>query len=111
MALSRKGLRPIVVDGNNFHWKFAGKVFVIPDEDEKSLLTIDFGRFDVWLYVNDAENRPPEFEPRVVTPKFVAESIQYAKTIGWPKGRIEIEFKEACYRLKQNSKAALNAGH
>ena len=100
MAISKKGLRSITVKGQQFYWKFNGKVIVSSDEIKNSLLIVDFGWYDVWLYVNDKENRPPDFEPECVTPKFVSKSIMYALTQGWDDGKMEIEFRNGDYKLK-----------
>ncbi|MEP0262693.1 hypothetical protein [Dokdonia sp.] len=100
MAISKKGLRSIVVNEDIFFWKFNKKVFVIPNEANNSLLIVDFGWYDVWDYANNAAQRPPDFEPRTVTPKFVSTSILYALNNGWKKGTFEIEFKKGNYRLK-----------
>jgi len=100
MAISKKGLRSITVNGQQFYWKFNGKVIVISDEIKNSFLIVDFGWYDVWLYVNDKENRPPNFEPKSVTPKFVCDSIIYALTQGWDDGKMEIEFRNGDYKIK-----------
>ncbi|MEH0152578.1 hypothetical protein V6R21_00450 [Limibacter armeniacum] len=100
MAISKKGLRKIVVDNREFYWKFNEKIFVISEEDKNSLLLVDFGWYDVWLFVNDKENKSPDFEPKSVTPKFVSESITYALTQGWDNGKMEIEFKNGDYKKK-----------
>ena len=100
MAISKKGFRKIIVDERLFYWKFNKKIFVISNKNRNSLLIIDFGWYDVWLYVNDQENKPPDFEPRKVTPKFVSKSISFALKSGWEEGKIEIEFKAGLYRTK-----------
>ena len=101
MAISKKGFRKITVDKRVFYWKFSEKVLVTCDEIKNSLLIVDFGWYDVWLYVNDKENRPSDFEPKTVTPKFVSESISFALKNGWKDGKIEIEFKSGLYSKKQ----------
>jgi len=55
MAISKKGFRKIIVDERLFYWKFNKKIFVISNKIRNSLLIIDFGWYDVWLYVNDKE--------------------------------------------------------
>lgn len=100
MAISKKGLRKITVVNREFYWKFNEKIFVISDEAKNSLLIVDFGWYDVWLYVNDKENRPPDFDPKSVTPKFVSESITYALKQGWDDEKMEIEFSNGDYKKK-----------
>lgn len=100
MAISKKGLRKIRVNGQNYSWKFNEKVFVFNNEIEGSLLIIDFGWYDVWLFVNDIENKPADFEPKSATPKFVTESISYALTQGWDSGKMEIKFRNGAYQRK-----------
>lgn len=98
MAISKKGFRKVIVNKRLFYWKFNKKILVTCNEIKNSLLIVDFGWYDVWLYVNDEENRPPDFEPRTVTPKFVSESISFALNNGWEEGKVEIEFKSGLYR-------------
>ena len=93
MAISKKGLRKIIVDNREFYWQFNGKIFVTSEEIKNCLLTVDFGWYDVWLYVNDQENQPPDFEPQIVTPKFVSESILYALNHGWEEGKALLLFR------------------
>ena len=100
MAISKKGLRKIIVDNREFYWKFNEKIFVTSEKIKNCLLIVDFGWYDVWLYVNDKENRPPDFEPKSVTPKFVSESITYALTQGWNDVKMEIEFRNGDYKKK-----------
>lgn len=100
MAIPKKGLRKIVVDNREFYWKFNEKIFVTSDEANNSLLIVDFGWYDVWLYANDKENSPPDFEPKSVTPQFVSESITYALIQGWDDQKMEIEFRNGHYKKK-----------
>ena len=101
MAISKKGLRKITVNGQKFYWKFNEKIIVRSDEFKNSLLIIDFGWYDVWLYVNDKENRPPDFEPKIVTPQFVSESISFALAENWKEYKMEIEFTNGLYKKKE----------
>lgn len=103
MAISKKGMRPITVKGKKFHWKFTGKVFVSPDENSNSLLIIDFGWYDLFDHLGSKEGMPPDFEPAAATPKFVAESIEYALNTGWKDGKMEVEYKKNVYAIKKNS--------
>ncbi len=98
MAIAKKGFRKIEVEGEKYAWKFNGKVFVAKERNNRSTLIIDFGWFDGWLFANDRENRPPDFYPRVATPKFVSESIQFAIEQGWGGGNMEIEFRNGEYK-------------
>ncbi len=104
MAISKKGMRPISVNDIKYHWKFTGKVFVTPDEETGALLIIDFGWYDIFDYMGDSENCPPDFEPAVATPKFVATSIEFATENGWSNGKMEIKYRERKYFvIKQNT--------
>lgn len=100
MALAKKGSRKIVVDGKQFRWKFREIISVVPEEGPKGILTIDFGYYDVWDYANDEENRPPDFEPQLATPSFVAQSIKYAMSKGWEQGKMEIKFRNGIYSVE-----------
>ena len=100
MAIAKKGFRKIAVEGREFYWRFSKQIFVIPKGFENSLLIVDFGWFDSWLYVNDKKNRPADFEPKIVTPHFVRESITYALNQGWSDGKMEVEFRSGEYKKK-----------
>lgn len=99
MAISKKGLRKIAVGEEVYHWKFVSNVMIFSDKSRNGILTVDFGYFDVWDYVNDQENRPPDFEPKVITPKFVKESILFAINNGWNGDKMNIEFKDSTYKV------------
>jgi len=84
-AKKRRGFRNIVADEVNYVWRGGGGVTIqLADSPSNgSQLQVDYGYFDVWLYVNDRENRPPDFEPKSVTPSFVADAIRFARIVGW----------------------------
>ena len=99
MAISTKGLRAIIVSKQEFYWKFNGKIFIYSNLIKNMSLIVDFGWYDNLLFVNDIENRPPDFNPKVATPKFVGESIAFALSQGWQEGKMEIEFKNGLYKI------------
>ncbi|XOV66019.1 MAG: hypothetical protein ACFHU9_10320 [Fluviicola sp.] len=98
MAISKKGLRKIVVENREFYWQFNEKVFVFSEEKKNSVLVIDFGWYDVWLYANDSTNKPPDFEPKVVTPDFVRSSILFALSHDWIDGKMQIEYRNGTFK-------------
>ena len=87
MALPKKkrGFRIITLDGQNYNWCFSGKIDIRPFNQKNNKLIVDFGWFDGWLYMNDPHNRPPDFEPKRVTPEFVHQSILFALENGWDR--------------------------
>lgn len=99
MAFSKKGLRGIIVEKQKFYWKFNEKIIII--SDQKHLLIVDFGWFDKWLFVNSKNNKPPEFEPKSVTPEFIKKSILFAINKGWEKGKMEIEYRKGIFNIKK----------
>lgn len=99
MAIAKKGLRIIVVEGKTFSWKFNEKVFVTSEED--GLLVVDFGWYDVWLYVNKVE-KPPEFTPAIATPGFVRQAILFAISEGWQAQQMEMQFRNGTFRMIEN---------
>ncbi len=103
MAISKKGLRSISVNEQEFYWKFNEKIIVSSSAFKNSLLIIDFGWYDEWLYVNDKENKPPDFEPKSVTPHFVSESISFALAQGWTEGKMEITCKNGNYQINKHA--------
>ena len=99
MAISKKGFRNIVVEGKTYAWKFKEKILILNEEQEGSLLVVDIGWYDPWFYANDLKNKPPDFEPKTVTPKFVAACIAYALKQGWEKTDMRITYREGNFSL------------
>lgn len=87
-----KGFRKIRMDDSVYFWKFNEKIIVVNQSIKNSYLTVDIGWFDEALYLNDPENRPPAFDIKKVTPKFVAKCIKYALSKGWNEGKMEIKY-------------------
>lgn len=88
----KRGFRTIQVNKQYFNWRFAGLIEVRPALQKNNKLVLDFGWFEEWLYVNDRENQPPAYAPRVITPAFVQQLIDFALQNGWDTGR-----KQDCY--------------
>lgn len=99
MAISKKGFRSLHIEGKTYYWKFNEKVFVNAKAFDNSLLIIDFGWYDIWLFGNDQENRPPDFEPQTATPAFVAQSILFAIKNGWKEGKLALKFRHNQYTI------------
>jgi len=89
----KRGFRLIKVKSIDFSWRFSGFIDVRPGNNKGNVLTIDFGWYDVWEFVNDKENEPPEFEPQIVTPKFVNASIKFALNNGWNIEHENLQFR------------------
>ena len=100
MALPKKknGFRSITVNGAGYNWKFEKKIDIRPKTNKNNKLIVDFGWYDVWLFVNDKENEPLEYEPKKVTPAFVRKSIIEAIKLGWNsdglKGEFNLRYKD-----------------
>lgn len=92
-SVSLKGFRKITVDNSIYFWKFDRRIIIVNQSIKNSYLTVDIGWFDEWLYVNDKESKPPEFEIKKVTPKFVAKCIRYALSNQWSEGKMDIVFR------------------
>lgn len=63
---------------------------------------MNFGWTDVWLYINDKEKKYHDFELKVVTPKFVADSIYFAIDLGWKGGKKDYTYKVLIQFLVNN---------
>jgi hypothetical protein len=70
-------LRVIAVEGRRFRWRFDERLVVVPIDRSGPALFVEWGWHD-WL-----EPDGPGPEPRVVTPRFVAEAIAFALAHGW----------------------------
>lgn len=83
IAKKKNGFRKIVVNDEIYYWRFNDCIDIRPDQNQSNKLEIDFGYFDHWLFINDKENRPKDFEPKVVTPGFIKKIIENAIQSGW----------------------------
>ncbi len=83
IAEKKRGFRKIVVENKAFNWRFTSLVDIRPEGLKGNKLLVDFGWFDEWLYANDRENRPPDFEPKVITAQFVKKAIEFALLNDW----------------------------
>ena len=101
MATSKKGWRTIIVNEQKFYWKFNGKVIVQSDGIKNGLLIVDVEWQDVWLSLKDKDNELNDCKPKVITPKFVSDSISFALGVGWNNGKIKLEFKKGKYKSKE----------
>jgi len=79
----KRGFRKIRVNDIDFNWSFSGEINIRPANNRNNQLVVDFGWYDVWLFVNDPENVPPPYEPKVITPLFVRECILFAMDNKW----------------------------
>ena len=90
LPTKKRGFRTIKVDDELYNWRFAGVVDIrFGDNPKQSVLKVDFGWYDIWLFVND-EKRPPDFEPKAVTSKFVEQAIRFALKNGWRREQISV---------------------
>ncbi|WP_291726052.1 hypothetical protein [Bernardetia sp.] len=97
MAISKKGLRTIIVNDKKYHWKFNEKVFIVPSENEDNLLIVDFGWYDV--LEPSRKNAQIDFYPKIATPKFVERSILFAVDNEWNEEIMELKYREGNYSL------------
>lgn len=97
----KRGFRKITINGIEFTWRFSGKIDIRPETKVNNQLIVDFGWYDEWLFIHDAKNAPPSFEPKVVTPAFVKECILFAITNSWDiekkVGKTEIFYRDKIF--------------
>lgn len=79
----KRGFRKIVINGNEFGWRFNTQLEVCPASCKGNKLWVDFGWFDPFLYMNDKSGTPPDYDPQVVTPSFVRKVIEFALSHNW----------------------------
>lgn len=76
-----KGFRRIHVEGQEFRWRFDGRLVVIPGNRSSPQLRVE------WCWRDWLESDGPGSEPSIVTPKFVASAIRFALQQGWQPDR------------------------
>lgn len=103
----KRGFRTIKVDDECYNWSFVGIVDIrFSDSPKQSALRVDFGWYDIWLYGND-EKRPPDFEPKIVTPNFVEQAIRFAVKNGWNRKRstvTQIFYRSRAFTMEMSAK-------
>jgi len=79
----KRGFRKIIIDGITYNWRFSDSVEIRPAHNSTNRLEINFGYFDLWLYANDKESIPEDFDPKVITSNFIRAAITNAIKLGW----------------------------
>ncbi|SIT30099.1 hypothetical protein SAMN05421788_109127 [Filimonas lacunae] len=107
MALPKKlrGFRKVMVEGKCFYWRFASVIDIRPAMQKQNRLSVDFGWYDTWLYINDdPAHRPPPFVPLVVSPGVVKQAILFALSNRWntdkKNGLIQLTYKNQQFFIK-----------
>lgn len=94
------GLRPIVVEGRRFRWRFDERLVVVPRDRSGPALFVE------WGWRDGLEPEGPGPEPRIVTPRFVAAAIAFALANGWPPERagapLRLEYDGRDFRVSKS---------
>ena len=93
MAVSVKGFRKIIVNDELYLWKVNKKIIILKEQKKSNRIEVDFGWFDEWLYINDQNNRPSDYELKNITPKFIEDCIKFAIDEGWCSGMLLLKFR------------------
>lgn len=99
ISKKKNGFRKITIENHIYNWRFNGIVEIRSNENKNNKVEIDFGWFDNWLYLNDPENKPENYEPKIVTPNFIKKSIENAIKLGW-----KIEESNILLKIKYQNK-------
>lgn len=62
----RRNFRKIVIDDKIYKWRFNSIIQICPEGLYNNMLSVDFGFYDSWIYVNDKGNEPENFEPQLL---------------------------------------------
>lgn len=92
LPTKRRGFRTIKIDNLLFDWRFSGNIDIRTKNNKANKMIIDIGYYDIWLYIND-KDKPPDFEPKIVTPVFIKKCIISAIELGWDINKLNEEFK------------------
>ena len=96
----KRGFRKIAIDGRQFNWRFNSQIEICPVSSKDNKLVVDFGWFDAWLFVNDESSRPPDYNPKIVTPAFAREAIEFGLSQHWDVEQ-KVGVTEIIYRDNQ----------
>jgi hypothetical protein len=98
ISKKNNGFRKITIQNEIYNWKLVEVIQIRPNGNQSNKLEINIGYFDVWLYIKDEENKPEDYEPKIVTPSFIKKSIENAIKLGW-----DIKDKNKLTRLKYSN--------
>lgn len=101
----RNGFRKITIDNAIYYWRLNNVIEIRPDQNQSNKLEIDFGYFDHWEFTNHPEERPEDFEPKIVTPGFIKKIIQNAIQSGWnvnDKNKVlKLSYRNSEFRISE----------
>jgi len=100
MAINKKGLRRITVDGAKYYWRYVEGAQIF-QETPFGEIRVDFGRFPSWLSMGDSGNNRdiPKFEQATLTPKYIQRAISFARQSGWREGRLHLIYRDGDYKI------------
>lgn len=79
----KRGFRKLVIANQTFNWRFNSLAEVCPAACNDNKLMVDIGWLDPWLYRNDPSTVPINNDPKIVTPFFVRQAIDFALSQHW----------------------------
>jgi len=97
MAIAKKGLRKITVNGVKYFWKLNVHLLIFPVEGKFSQLSVDVVWGVPWGVPADeyvSENRLIS-----ITPKFVSTAILDARGRGWVDGNMKLIYRDETFDL------------
>ena len=103
MAINRKGMRPINVEGDVYLWRFGADIVSIFQETPFGEIRVTYGFIPSIEDLGDSERlaRIDKFEANAITPAFIARAIQFARRHDWKDGRIELDYKNSQFSVPQ----------
>lgn len=101
MALNRKGLRKIIVEDQEYFWKFGADLIHIFQETPFGEVQVKYGFIPSIEDLGDSERlmRTDKFEAHSITPDFVARAVQFAKQHNWKSARVKLDYKASQFSV------------
>ena len=101
MAISRKGLRTINVEGQEYLWRFRPDIAHVYQEFPFGEIQIDYGYIPSVEDMGDYErlNRTDRFEARWITPSFIRRAILFAKHKNWQQGKMSLKYVDSKFNI------------
>lgn len=95
MAINRKGMRPINVEGDVYLWRFGADIVSIFQEDPFGENRINYGYIPAIddLGNEDRLGRTDTLQAPSITPAFIRRAILFAKKQNWNSGKLSLIYK------------------
>ncbi len=101
MAINRKGLRVINVEGQEYLWRFGRDILSVFQEYPFGEISVEYGYIPSVDDMGDykRQSRTDFFEAHSITPSFIRRVILFAKSQNWEKGKLGLTYQDSEFKV------------